>query len=256
MKHTGRHFFKAHQAFDGSQTAADLKCNDLGDKYIERNMLSDLINSTYCPKLEGATGPVGTGHYLSDTPESVEIGITDGDTPNYVPSPDECVQNFHKLLNGCNYDHSTNPMNWKAGGEVKMKDLTYSITPTETRPQAPQKPSAWCQLQECEADGWCPVYLWGAGWLNHDFGTALQKALEKLDVPAIWGVDEGSWNEWFRYENVDNHEWAINITVSPTVAENLAFVFIGPKLIVETMRYVANPQDPGYLQLSDCSLLG
>jgi hypothetical protein len=138
----------------------------------------------------------------------------------------------------------------------RSKNERLDIQHLETRPQAPQKPSAWCQLQEREADGWCPVYLWAAGWLNHDFGTALQKALEKLDVPAIWGVDEGSWNEWFRYENVDNHEWAVNITVSPTVAENLAFVVIGPKLIVETMRYVANPQDPGYLQLSDCSLPG
>jgi hypothetical protein len=75
---------------------------------------------------------------------------TDARNADGVPTPEECVENFKKIIDGCNNDAETNPMKWSAGGSVEIKGWTYNITTTVSRAPAPKQPTAWCSLSGCE----------------------------------------------------------------------------------------------------------
>jgi len=191
-----------------------VQCKGLeGNAYIARSTLSDLITNTYCPKLQGMISSIGTGHYLDGTPEDVEISAIKGFSASGAPTPDECIKNFHKLLDECDNDSTTNPVDWKAGGSVEVDDWTYTITPTGQRPSTPK---AWCKIENCQNGEKCTASIWGAGWLKNDYGEKLRGAFaaqqavysELRYVNSLGdskGIDMSHWN--FKYEALDEHEW-------------------------------------------------
>ncbi|KAI4687260.1 hypothetical protein J4E81_008108 [Alternaria sp. BMP 2799] len=207
-------FFAAYQGLEGTATpTSELSCNDLENKYVAKDALLDLIDNTYCPKLEGATGSIGTGHYFPSTPEAVEIGVTSRLTAGPVPTVEECKTNLHKILDECNNDKSKNPVDWKAGGEIEINGWRFTITPTGQRPSTPK---AWCKIENCQNGEKCTASIWGAGWLRNDYGEKLRSAFAAQQ--AVYselryenslgdskGIDMSQWD--FNYEALDGHEW-------------------------------------------------
>ena len=245
---------------EGPSPGPVVKCRGLqSNTYITRDTLSDLITNTYCTKLNGASGEIGTGSYLPDTPETVEISVNGDVSGQGLPTPEDCAKNLHKVLDDCDTDGSTNPMNWKAGGELEIDYWTYSLKPLHDRPPAPQKPSAWCKLENCNADTGCTARLWGAGWLNSGLGHELREAFEtqqayltsedrKQQLGGHKGIDTSQWGESFKYELMDGHEWTV------TVGMDLGIFFDPGKLIPDTMKAVANSKDPNYLKVDACAV--
>ncbi|OCK74996.1 subtilisin-like protein [Lepidopterella palustris CBS 459.81] len=95
-------------------SGTDVKCNGLKEDtktYITRDTLSDLIRNSYCPKWGGATGEIGMGGYLRDTLETVEIFVNGDISAEGLPPVDDCVKDMHKVLDDCDRDGGTNPMN-------------------------------------------------------------------------------------------------------------------------------------------------
>jgi len=207
-------FFAAYQGLgDSAAPTSELSCNDLENKYVTKDTLLDLIDNTYCPKLEGATGSIGTGHYLPNTPEAVEIGVTSRLTAGPVPTVEECKTNLHKVLDECNNDRWKNPVGWKAGGEFEINGWRFTITPTGQRPSTPK---AWCKIENCQNKEKCTASIWGAGWLRNDYGEKLRSAFAAQQ--AVYsevryenslgdskGIDMNHWG--FKYEALDGHEW-------------------------------------------------
>ena len=207
-------FFAAYQGLEGTATpTSELSCNDLENKYVAKDALLDLIDNTYCPKLEGATGSIGTGHYFPSTPEAVEIGVTSRLTAGPVPTVEECKTNLHKILDECNNDKSKNPVDWKAGGEIEINGWRFTITPTGQRPSTPK---SWCKIENCQNGEKCTASIWWAGWLRNDYGEKLRSAFAAQQ--AVYselryenslgdskGIDMSQWD--FNYEALDGHEW-------------------------------------------------
>ncbi|KAI4910278.1 hypothetical protein J4E90_007711 [Alternaria incomplexa] len=206
-------FFAAYLAFNSPAFTSELSCNDLENKYVAKDALLDLIDNTYCPKLEGATGSIGTGHYFPSTPEAVEIGITSRLNAGPVPTVEECKTNLHKILDECNNDKSKNPVGWQAGGEFEINGWRFTISPTGQRPSTPK---AWCKIENCQNKEKCTASIWGAGWLRNDYGEKLRSAFAAQQ--AVYselryenslgdskGIDMSQWD--FKYEALDGHEW-------------------------------------------------
>jgi hypothetical protein len=150
---------------------------------------------------------------------------------------------------------STNPMNWKAG------DWTYRLTPLHDRPPAPKKPSAWCRLENCNSNTGCTARLWGAGWLNSGFGHELREAFEiqqtylmdpsrKQQLGGHKGIDTSQWEQNFKYELMDGHEW------TTTIGMDLGIFYDPGKLVPNTMKVVANSNDLNFLQVDATCAVG
>jgi hypothetical protein len=238
-------FFAEFDKLQGGGAEADplVKCNELNDHYITRDTLSTIIANEYCPKLAGMTSTIGTGYYLSGTPEAVEISAIDWDADG-VPTPDECYKHFQKIISDCNNDDANNPMGWKAGGEVEFDNWTYKITPSEQRPPAPSKPSGWCSIEQCTEENGCVAKLWGAGWLNSGYGHELREAFDKqqanLTQPDVVdrlnghkGIDTSLWGENFKYEAKDGHEWTVEFQCDTSTE------WLLERIITDNMRAAA-----------------
>ena len=174
-----------------------------------------------------------------------------------MPTPDQCIENFKKTIDSCDNDAEKNPMQWSAGGSVEIDNWNYTITPTLSRAPAPKKPSAWCQLRGCTGNGWCDVKLWGAAWLETGFGVELRDALRSVafiqSKDRIEGIDDVKWGENFLYENMDGHDWTVEFTIDWMILSDNWGTHDGPKLIVDTMKKVANNQDSNFLQVDACA---
>lgn len=243
---------------DGSGTEAKVKCNVLKDDtttYMTRDTLSDLIRNTYCPKWEGVNGEIGPGSYLPNTPETVEIYADRDFSSEDQLTVDDCIKNLHKVLDDCDGDGSTNPMNWKAGGELKVDNWTYSLKMLHDRPAPyPRKPQAWCQIESCssETQG-CVARMWGAGWLNSGDGHELREAFEaqqyvwKDQMGDLPGIDTSKWGENWKYELMDGHEWTV------TVPMNVG-IFVKPPMeeqVVTIMKAANNAKDLDALDVKE-----
>jgi hypothetical protein len=155
-------FFSAYKAYKDDKAPnsghkSGVKCRGLQDNsYFTRATISDLITNTYCPKLAGMSETIGSGFYLPHTPEEVEIyAAPSWNSAKGMTTPEQCSKNLHKILDECDTDSSSNPMGWKAGGEVDADGWTYSITAKGVRPPAPKRPSAWCQFEKSNAKTGC-----------------------------------------------------------------------------------------------------
>lgn len=259
-------FFSAYSTTQAGQRPNDpskssVKCKGLQDNtYATRSQLSDLITNTYCPMLAGMSDSIGTGHYLSGTPEAVDIFAGPSLNTQSSPKPEQCVKNLHKILDECDTDRSANPMDWKAGGEVEVDGWTYSITTKRSRPSAPKRPSAWCQLENCRGKTGCTARLWGAGWLSSGLGHELREGFELQQTILTGkdvvhqmgghpGIDVSSWGEAFRYEAIDKHEWTV------TLQMDIGGLLDAGKIVVSTMRAVANTKDPSFLNIDTCRVV-
>ncbi|KAF2000519.1 SGNH hydrolase [Amniculicola lignicola CBS 123094] len=236
----------------------ELTCNQLKSDtgtYITRDTLNDLIVNKHCPKLKGATGDIGVGTYLGETPEAVEIHVNGDLSAEGSPSEEDCIKNLQALLDGCDNDGDANPMNWKAGGELVEGSWTYSIRLLHDRPTPyPQKPQAWCQLESCDDKIGCVVRIWGAGWENSGFGIELRQQFEDLQTILVAqgklgdhvGVNTSNWGQDFRYELKDGREWTVTLLI-----DNGIFAGSAEEQVPVVMRTAAKPGDDSYLQIND-----
>ncbi|KAF2494344.1 hypothetical protein BU16DRAFT_563268 [Lophium mytilinum] len=245
-------YLKSHEA--------KTNCTGLqSNTYVTRNVVHDLIVNTYCKLWQGDVKKVGIGGYMHDTPEDVEIGAMGDIEADGGITPEECQKWLLKVLDDCDTDATANPMNWKAGGEIKVNHWTYSIRALHDRPPAPKSPSAWCRLEDC-GDSGCTARIWGAGWLTSTpahgeellgaFDTVQKILTSEGQVQQLGGhrgINTSHWRETWKYELKDGHEWGVEIGADMGA-------FLDPaKIIPNITRVVANKEDPGYLKVDDCA---
>lgn len=104
------------------------------------------------------------------------------------------------VSNGCSLPGTDNVMNWKHGGSISDNNgIKYSITPTQSRPPAPEHPYGQCNVQgHLWGYSWD---LWGAGFANSDFGAELLRQVRGCGAVTAWKF------EYFDEPAPDGTEW-------------------------------------------------
>ncbi|KAF2108577.1 hypothetical protein BDV96DRAFT_605632 [Lophiotrema nucula] len=184
-------------------------------KYVTRDTLSDLVENSYCPLWNRASSGIGTGIYLENTPENVEISVIGNIDAQGVISVDDCKGDLHRVLDGCDGDGSTNPFNWKAGGEMTIGDWTYS-------------------LKNCTTDR-LPL-------------RGQRRGVYWKDVQQLGGhkgVDTSKWTDDFKYklDNENASEWTVSMNL------DLGSSYDPSGTVLDAMRAVENPTDPNNLDI-------
>ncbi|EEP80032.1 predicted protein [Uncinocarpus reesii 1704] len=185
------------------------KCHGLKTrKYVTRDTVKDLISS-FCRaavkqgKLDKNSGAISRT-YLKGTMEEVEIAIDWAPKLDFKPTLKDCERNLiDRALDGCDGNDPNNPMNWKGGGRVTVGPVTYRIDPRTKRHPAPKKVlgTAYPRWNEREF----LFRVWGRGWLNSDFGVALQREVKKK-----CGRTPSEFKFEYRLED-DGSEWSIDV---------------------------------------------
>ncbi|KAK2873573.1 hypothetical protein FQN49_002260, partial [Arthroderma sp. PD_2] len=189
-------------------------------KYVSRDAVHNLINSTFCPdavkqKVLDKDSASISRTYLKGTPEEVNIAIDWKPGVQFVPDIEECVMRLHEALDGCPNDRKENPMNWKSHSlaTVELKDkkmVTYRLTPLADRPPRPKE-----RLLKCEAKykvlrngvaapgGRKDISIWGT-WVNSDFVGRVKHEMKGCDL------DTDSFKIDIKRDKSDGREWTIN----------------------------------------------
>ncbi|KAF2872898.1 peptidase S8/S53 domain-containing protein [Massariosphaeria phaeospora] len=104
---------------------------------------------------------------------------------------DACKKAMTRILNECDNDPD-NKMGWKAGGEVRVGHVIWSIEPQKLRNPWTSEPHGGCKLF-----GTWSIEIWGQGWSGHHLHDKIRPK---------WGRNA----EWhLNYENaVDHREWS------------------------------------------------
>jgi hypothetical protein len=184
------------------------QCKNIFDnrtRYVTRDTLVQVLKDDFCPGWDNVIG--GTlFNKLVDTgsPEETWLTIEQLDDQAELVKREECQKNMETLLDACDGDSITNPMNWKAGGSQVFRGWNYTIAPNRDRPEFPTVPKAWCKL-ELSNDSELEALIWGAGWLNNGHGWELRQAFANLEGEFQFRTEDGAWK--FGYELLDGHEW-------------------------------------------------
>jgi hypothetical protein len=116
----------------------------------------------------------------------------------------QCNKAVNQILDGCDGNDPSNPMNWKFGGQLVEGSYTYSISMTRTnRPfPVPKQPSqtctSWYKLL------WDQYDIYGAGWSTWDYG---QQSL-RPNSTSCFGLGLTGWNfEYFDEPDSNGMEW-------------------------------------------------
>lgn len=197
-------------------TAAPPQCAGLANKkYVAPDDLKDRIEKDFCPAavkqgaLDTGSGSLGRT-YNERTPESVVISMEWAPGLNFKPNLDDCKKYLHAISDGCDGNDPHNPANYKAGGSMKVGDVTYHILPLSLRQPASDglKGSCTCEYKllydECE--------IWGHGFSSADHGENLKGNLGGCAIlPKTWdfeyglGDDGREWTAKFRTGVFQNH---------------------------------------------------
>lgn len=108
---------------------------------------------------------------------------------DFKPDSDDCKRFMRELLINCDAD---TPMNWKSGDnmQVRKEDFIYQWQPTALR-QAPMgKP--WGGCDKTYKVAFDRYVIWGAGWLNSNFGRELRDKVESKSISLTgWNFNHG-----------------------------------------------------------------
>ncbi len=121
----------------------------------------------------------------------------------------ECMDSLSRIINGCDGNDPSNPMDWKFGGQYVKGEYTY-----EVNIKRDNRPWPVIQTTNGTCEGWYKA-LWsayrlkGAGWSIWDYG---QQTL----LPSIRGcLGSGvtSWKfDYFDKPDQDGMEWAASFS--------------------------------------------
>jgi hypothetical protein len=168
-------------------------------KYGGRDTISENIDIDFCPHAVAQGGlDSGSGSlqktYLAGTPEEVSIAMEWSPGLAFKPDLDLCKKNLHEVLDGCD---TNAPRNWKGGGTYQDGAVKYRFDPISIRQPAAATPWGNCSINSKAF--YADTTIFGAGWLDTDFGLALRDNIKKKAVsPTKWK---------FKYENGDQNEW-------------------------------------------------
>ncbi|KAK6525796.1 hypothetical protein TWF281_010840 [Arthrobotrys megalospora] len=142
-------------------------------QFADRELMARGINQV-CVRRPGAGLENTKGSwrqlFYEGSPEAFELDLI---WNHKYPTDDECLDNFFRILDGCDNDQKENPWNWKGGG---MREITgangavYRIDTLYPR-KPPSKVWAACYTNkrwfdfETWQDGIEHV-IWGFGWLD------------------------------------------------------------------------------------------
>jgi subtilisin family serine protease len=183
-------------------------CNGIATKkYVARDGLVNNIQNDFCPDAIKQGGPdPGSGSigrvYNKDTMEQVSIYL---DIPPGTPMPseDDCKAHFLLLVDGCDGNDASNPVNYKGGGLVTVGTNLYHITPESLRQPASDGLKGGCDASWKAL--WNDYTIWGHGWESANNGQNLKQQVKGCALlPDTWsfayglGDDGREWTAKFR----------------------------------------------------------
>lgn len=155
---------------------------------------------TFCNKdmqvvWRGGIGWIGSATYHKGTPDEHVFAVQLGEDAVAAGTDSlraECLESMSTIINSCDGNDPTNPMDWKFGGQWVRGDNTWEVTA-----MADQRPWPPIQTTTGSCVGWYHILyssyeIYGAGFSTYDYG---QQTL----LPAINDC-HGTATEWtFKY---------------------------------------------------------
>jgi hypothetical protein len=173
-------------------------CNGLTtSKYVERDTLTAAI-ADFCNQ---ALPQDFSKQYAYATMEDMTLSVRYDTWDNSMLSTAGCTNYLQgELTDGC--DGASNPNNWKGGGTVTLKGVTFAITPNRVR-----QPATVPRLGSCTGNTQAGYTVWGRGWLSKNFGSSFQ-----MSLTSLCNFDKTSWH--FKYElRDDGREWTASFKI-------------------------------------------
>lgn len=207
------------QIFDQGKVT-DKTCNDNSNSfYLDANQLDNNIQN-YCQRSAAQPGGIANAGssfsmtFNDGTPSKVKLTTTwPLGERNFQLFREECVYYMNLLSADCNVPDSTNPLNWKHGGQVfDNNNVQYKIEPLANRPPPPSSPQGVCAVGSTGLG-----YLWnvfGNGWLDDDYGIKLLRAVQGCGAVTGWKFDyRGS-------PDTDGTEWTASGTLPYFISDH------------------------------------
>lgn len=190
----------------------DKKCAGIGTrKYMSRATAATLIEKEFCPTaVKQGTLDSGSGalmrQYNQGSMDDVAIAIEWTPGLPFKPTMKECIEYLlGNLVDGCDGGNSPeNAEGSKAGGSMKVGEVTYRITPLTLR--QPANLAKWAGCDSVYKGLFNDNNVWGRGFASADFGADLkQNVADRCALlPDTWdfsyglGPDGREWEAKFR----------------------------------------------------------
>jgi hypothetical protein len=159
------------------------------NRYVGRDTLQSAIEDDFCRDAVQSGVTSLSRRYKPGTMDEVLITV-ESENPAMSRSKDECVQHLvGSITDGCDgNDPMGNPINYKAGGELRFGDAYF------IEPQMLVRQPARLGLNGGCSSTYKVVYtkfwVWGHGWASDDRGEVLKSRLQHHTVTA-WNFDYG-----------------------------------------------------------------
>lgn len=159
--------------------------------------------SNFVKQPSNTKGWKATNPYHEGTPDEHSFTVQLSDNVADF-NEDECLDSMERIINSCDGNDPSNPMDWKFGGQYVRGEYTYEVTPAaDYRPWPPiQKTDGSCKGWWHAL--WSSYEIYGAGFSDYDYG---QKTL----LPSIKGCLGLGVTAWkFDYINPptdEGYEW-------------------------------------------------
>lgn len=172
------------------------------------------LNDKYEGFCNGATEPDSiagwkSGYsktYFSGTPDEVEFYVAyvadSSDLDEF--DADECIDSMDRVINSCDGNDPSNPMDWKFGGEWQRGGWLYRVSP-----QVTNRPWPVIQSSYGTCKGWYKFLfgsykIQGAGFSSSDYGASLLSAAK--DCIGSGGITNWAF-EYYDEPTDDGYEW-------------------------------------------------
>lgn len=143
--------------------------------------------------------------YYYNTPDEYMLQVFPG--TNAAITLLSCTTAFEAILDGCDSNNASNPMNWKFGGSYKDTNgnTTYQIL-TQGKVQRPF-PIPTAPKQTCDGHNsglWDTYHLKGAGWATWDWG---QHSLLTNTSNCIGSTPTHWYFKYYDQPDPDGYQW-------------------------------------------------
>lgn len=142
----------------------------------------------------GSVGYIGSATYHKGTPDEHVFAVQLSESASTRSEEDihsECLESMDRIINNCDGNDPSNPMNWKFGGQWQLDDNYWEVTAlADNRP--------WPVIQEPDRSckGWYHGYwssyeIYGTGFSDWDNGqkTLWPSANECGGSASMWGFE-------------------------------------------------------------------
>lgn len=187
------------------------KCIGVGSQhYIPRDKMSQNTKDFCSQAAKQGTQDPGTGGLSrifnkgdkgEDTPDELSVAMDWPPGMHFKLDEAECNKYMSVLIDGCDVNSPTNPLNFKAGGEIIVTSpegkVSYKISAKTGRPPTPQSLIAVCAMWYKFPAPYNYFRVEGAGWEGDNFGHDLWEQLN--------GCTQTNWV--FTYNEHNQLEW-------------------------------------------------